>query len=138
MTLTLLVLAVPLTLRFFDPEIQTEMATMHREELAPYTLALSTDARFTPLAALDRDVTALQAQISAGVAPDAVLKDPEVVALTASYTAISAAYDSAEREVACEKDGTCGSGRVGAGPAFEEKRAAVTVWPPNGKRRRRR
>lgn len=48
-------------------------------------------------------------------------KDPEVARLQNWVDTLRIRYDRAEGDVVCEKEGTCGSGRVGAGIAYNEK-----------------
>lgn len=118
-----LVVSTPLTLQIFEVEIDSELIAMHTQELEAFEAGLREDPRFTDLPATKAEIQQLEVDLAAGTAPDAVSGHPEVVALTAQLAQVTIDYNAAEQEVACEKDGTCGSGVIGAGPAFEEKQA---------------
>lgn len=116
-----LVVSTPLTLQIFQAEIDAELIQMHTEELEAFEDRLDSDPRFRDIDAMKAEISELELAVAAGAPADAVSANPEVAALTQQLAQVSADYDVAEQEVACEKDGTCGSGVVGAGPAFDEK-----------------
>jgi len=118
-----LVVSTPLTLQIFKAEIDAELIAMHTEELEAFETRLDADPRFADIDAHKAEIQQLQLAIAAGAPADAVSANPEVAALTAQLAQVTTDYDAAEQEVACEKDGTCGSGVIGAGPAFAEKQA---------------
>ncbi len=118
-----LVVSTPLTLQIFKAEIDAELITMQTEELEAFETRLDADPRFFDIDAKKAEISELELAIAAGASSDAVSANPEVAALTARLATTTTDYDAAEQEVACEKDGTCGSGVIGAGPAFEEKQA---------------
>ncbi len=115
------VVSKPLVLSVFSPEVERELTVMHREEQAQFERDLASDARFVGLDAKRQQMARLQDELAAGVPAGAVLADPEIQDLTARLDAVSREHDAAEQAVTCEKEGQCGSGRVGAGPAFAEK-----------------
>ncbi len=118
-----LVISTPLTLQIFKAEIDAELVRLHQVELEGFENALLADERFADLPEWRAEIVDLEQAVTAGVPADVVSSNPEVVALRERLTLVEADYNAAEQEVACEKDGTCGSGKVGAGPAFEEKKA---------------
>ncbi len=117
-----LVISTPLTLQIFKAEIDAELVRIHQAELESFEKTLLADERFIDLPEWKADVVELESALVAGVPADIVSANPEVAALSAQLALVETAYNAAEQEVACEKDGTCGSGLVGAGPAFEEKK----------------
>jgi hypothetical protein len=117
------VISTPLTLQIFNREVAAQIQTMHAEDQAEFEHQLSVDPRFSGLPQMKSQIAALQHQIAAGSAPGGVVQNPEVVLLRQNYEALTTEYNAAEQAVACERDGTCGSGQVGAGPAFAEKKA---------------
>ncbi len=118
-----LVVSTPLTLQIFKAEIDSELIAMHTEELEAFETRLDADPRFSDIDEKKAEISELQLAIAAGAPADSVSANPEVAALTAQLAQVTIDYNAAEQEVACEKDGTCGSGVIGAGPAFEEKQA---------------
>ncbi len=117
-----LVVSTPLTLQIFKVEIDSELVAMHTEELEAFETGLREDPRFADLPETKEQIQQLENDLAAGIPVDAVSGHPEVSALADQLAQVRADYDVAEQAVACEKDGTCGSGIVGAGPAFEEKK----------------
>lgn len=115
------VMSTPLVLRMFQSEIDQQLVVLQQQAQAAFEADLRADPRFVDLPDKRAEVVELQEQIAAGSADDVVLAHPEVVDATERLDAVSEAYDAAELAVACERDGTCGSGRSGAGPAFAEK-----------------
>ena len=117
-----LVISTPLTLQIFKAEIDSELIAMHQAELESFEKTSGgRRALLRPRRVEGRDLE-LESALVAGVPADIVSANPEVAALSAQLALVETAYNAAEQEVACEKDGTCGSGVVGAGPAFEEKK----------------
>lgn len=118
-----LVVSTPLTLQVFKAEIDAELVQMYTEELEAFENRLDNDPRFRDVDAMKAEISELELAVAAGAPADAVSANPEVAALTNQLAQVTADYNAAEQEVACERDGTCGSGIVGAGPAFKEKQA---------------
>ncbi len=115
------VVSTPLTLQVFNSEIEAELQAMHQEADAGFEQSLASDPRFAALAAQRQQIVALERSIAAGSAVDAVLANPEVVQAQRHYDTADAQATAAEAAVVCEREGTCGSGRAGAGPAYAEK-----------------
>lgn len=118
------VVSTPLTLNVFGDEINTQLQVIKTREAAEFERQLQTDPRFASLAKDEAKIEELQNQIAQGVPGDAVLKDPQVKDLSSRLLAAETEYRAAEKAVMCEKEGTCGSGTPGAGPASAEKIAA--------------
>ncbi|GAB3243360.1 DUF4407 domain-containing protein [Kineosporia babensis] len=114
------VVSTPLVLRIFQPEIETEIKVMHAEEAAAFKDQLDADSRFSGIPALQQQIAQQQAIVDAGpsASPES---DPAVKTARAALATAQAAYDEAEEAVVCEIEGTCGTGRRGAGIAYDEK-----------------
>ncbi len=118
-----LVISTPLVLRIFEPEIQAELVNIHRERADQFDRAMQNDERARQI----NDLRARQAQLQATVASGGVVtdvsKDPEVARLQPQVDAARTKYNDAEEAVVCEKEGRpgCGSGKAGAGIAYNEK-----------------
>lgn len=118
-----LIVSTPVTLQIFEREINTELTLMQAEDLEEFQEQQRNSPRVRELAAMQFEIRELEArQGSDGVAAE-VLADPRVIDLTTRLRTLETAYDEAEQAVVCEKEGTCGSGRAGAGIAFREKEA---------------
>ncbi|WP_250285211.1 DUF4407 domain-containing protein, partial [Frankia sp. CiP1_Cm_nod2] len=118
-----LVISTPLVLRIFEPEIEAELATMHRESADQFDRDMQNDERARQINDLRARQAQLQATVASGGAVADVSKDPEVARLQPQVDAAREKYDAAEQAVVCEKEGRpdCGSGRPGAGIAYNEK-----------------
>jgi len=114
------VIAEPLVLRIFDREITAEQAVMARADKARFDADLARDPRFRDLPARETRVAELE-RVASGAAPVDLSQDAEVARLRADLAAREQQYRQAEAAVVGEKDGTAGSGRPGAGPAYREK-----------------
>ncbi|TCB99631.1 DUF4407 domain-containing protein [Micromonospora zingiberis] len=114
------VISTPLVLRIFESEIETQLEINHRVAQEAFNRALAEDPRFTAIPTLKARVDELQAVVN-GTGGTNVEDDPTVNRLSQEYQRLSRAYEAADKAVVCEKEGKCGSGRVGAGPAYREK-----------------
>ena len=115
------VMSTPFVLRLFQAEIDQELVLMQQQAQAQFEQDLREDPRFADLPERKAEIVALQESIASGTADDVVLAHPEVRDASERLDAVAAEHDAAEQAVACEKEGSCGSGRAGAGPAYEEK-----------------
>ncbi|HET8600894.1 MAG TPA: DUF4407 domain-containing protein, partial [Segeticoccus sp.] len=115
------VLSTPLTLQVFGGEINNELKVMQAEQQAAFTQQLASDPRFRGLPQQRAELNRLQHELTTPVAEDAVYGNPEVADLRTRLADLDGQLSVAEQAVVCEKEGTCGSGVVGAGPAFHEK-----------------
>ncbi|WP_432502792.1 DUF4407 domain-containing protein [Kineococcus arenarius] len=117
------VVSTPLTLQIFHDEIDEHLAVQHRADLAAYEQALQEDPRYTNLEADEQRIRELQDLVNTRSTDAIVLNDPAVKDLREQLAAVDAEFQQAEKDVACEKEGTCGSGRAGVGPAAADKEA---------------
>jgi hypothetical protein len=118
-----LVISQPLVLRVFQPEIDNELDAMQRERQERFDADQKRDSRFAGLPAIEARIAELRSKATGqGLDLDAALQaDPEVQRLQRDADRLSAEYQKAEAAVVCEKEGTCGSRKQGAGIAFREK-----------------
>ena len=116
-----MVISEPLVLRVFQPEINSELEVMQLEQKATNARALEEDPDYARIPAMEEEIEQLERIVSGQTDSAAVLEDAEVAALTADVEAKQDEFNLADQAVICEKEGTCGSGKVGAGPAYEEK-----------------
>lgn len=115
------VISIPLVLRIFQPEIDAELQVMRNEALDVAQTRLNEDQRFAVIPALEADEDQLRAVV-AGQQRASVADDPEVRTLQEQFDAKEAEFRQAEQEIICENDGTCGTGVVGRGASYLEKR----------------
>ncbi|WP_018500891.1 DUF4407 domain-containing protein [Parafrankia discariae] len=114
------VISTPLVLRIFEAEITTELAQMRSERESAFLATSQTDERGRRITALTAERDQLQNTIDSDASVD-VSKDPEVIRVQGLVDAKQTEYNQAEQNVVCENEGTCGSTRVGRGPAYAEK-----------------
>ena len=114
------VVSAPLVLQIFAGEINAQLDLDRRAALADFTKSLDNDPRYVQIPALTTKVQQLQ-QTADGVLTADVSKDPDVARLQTQYDQLNTQYLRAEQNVVCENEGTCGSGNVGKGPAYDEK-----------------
>jgi hypothetical protein len=112
------VISAPLVLRIFQPEIGSELEVMRNERFVESQTQIG--ERFAQIPVLEQREVELQGTVSGQVRPS-VAADPEVERLQTAFDAKNAEYQTAEQNVVCENDGTCGSGAVGRGPSYREK-----------------
>lgn len=117
------IISMPLVLRIFQPEIDTELVVMQNEDRQRAQAQI--DETFQRRSQLEADVARLQAEAS-GQARDTVAADPEVASRQREFDAAQSEYEQAERDAICELQGPgCdgGSGRAGSGELYEQKQA---------------
>jgi hypothetical protein len=114
------VISTPMVLQIFQPEIKTELDVMHAQDISNYDRLLASSKQYALIPVLEKRIPTEQATVDAGVHPD-VAADPGVEAAQKAYNNAEAVYEKAEQAVVCEKEGTCGSLKVGAGIAYREK-----------------
>jgi hypothetical protein len=129
------VVSVPLVLRIFQAEINSELQVMHSENLISAQKTL--DEQYADIPATQARVAELQA-VASGERQPSVSTDLDVVAAQQEVQSAQAAYDKAHYEAQCELDGTCGTGDRGVGEAYrqakvKEDRAADTLAAANAK-----
>ena len=116
-----LVVSTPLTLQAFTAEINDELTVMQAESQAAFTQQIAHDARYRDLPAQRVEIRRLETAVATPLSDSAVLADEAVANLSSQLAVAQAAYERAEQAVVCEHEGTCGSNKVGAGPAYREK-----------------
>jgi hypothetical protein len=114
------VISTPLVLQIFGPEIATEIQVMHREDQDEFQRSLASDTRYREIPVLERKIRDGQQLVDSGGSTD-VSQDPAVKTADKQAADAAAALRTAEKAVICEKEGRCGSGKAGAGIAFDEK-----------------
>lgn len=114
------VISTPMVLQVFQPEIKTELDVMHAQQINDYDEMLANSKQYALIPVLEKRIPIEQATVDAGVDPN-VAAVPAVKAAQQVYDAAEAVYEKAEQAVVCEKEGTCGSHKVGAGIAYQEK-----------------
>jgi hypothetical protein len=116
-----MVVSTPLTLQIFDKEIEAELTVMQLEQQAAFEERINSDPRYRDIPRQRARIAELQQFLALGGDSDAVLSHPEVKEISQKLASVEKALGRAEQAVICEREGTCGSGRVGAGPASAEK-----------------
>ena len=114
------VISTPVVLQIFRPEIDTELIVMQAERNTEYNKKMSANPEYAKIPDLQAQIKADQSTVDRG-APVDVESDPTVAGARQQYDAAQKAYATAEQNVVCEKEGSCGSGKRGAGIAFREK-----------------
>ncbi|GIF73923.1 DUF4407 domain-containing protein [Asanoa siamensis] len=109
------VISVPLVLRIFQPEINSELQVMRSESLIANQKKL--DEQFADLPTLQARVDELQAVADGREQPN-VSSDPDVRTARDAVTTAQKSYDDAAAKAQCELDGRCGTGRAGQGDAW--------------------
>ncbi|WP_433825898.1 DUF4407 domain-containing protein [Actinoplanes sp. CA-015351] len=114
------VISTPVVLQIFAPEIETELFVMQAEQTEAYNRQIATNPDYAKIPELTEQIAADEAVLAKGVSVN-VESDPAVTAVRELYDKAQTAYLAAEKNVVCEKEGTCGSGLAGPGIAFDEK-----------------
>lgn len=116
------VVATPLVLRIFQPEINAELENMRIEAAAAVQVKLK-DA-YRQVDDLEKQERGLQDTIE-GRNGAAVSADPDVKAAQAAYDKAQETYLQADHEAQSELDGSGGTKRPGAGDSYFAKRDAA-------------
>lgn len=114
-----LVIAEPIVLKVFSAEIDVEVVRLQQEEIAAQRAQQARD--YERLDVLRKRAAELEGTLTMVSTNEALLKDPKHQELTKELESLRGRLDTAEKAVICEKEGTCGSGKAGAGPAYAEK-----------------
>ncbi|WP_432514267.1 DUF4407 domain-containing protein [Kineococcus sp. SYSU DK001] len=117
------VISMPLTLQIFHDEIDEHLAVQHRADRAAFEVDLQTDPRYAKLDEKRQQIKDLQKTINTRGTDSLVFNDPTVTELRDQLATVTDDFQQAEKDVACEKEGTCGSGKAGVGPAAADKEA---------------
>jgi Domain of unknown function (DUF4407) len=121
------VIATPLTLRVFGPEIDTEVVSIQAEAADAYKAGLESDSRFRQLPALRERIAAHQAVVASGGHADPALEpvNDRLATEQAAYDKAVSSYQQLAAKAQCEMDGTCGTGDAGDGGAYQSAKAAA-------------
>ena len=111
-------ISTPVVLKIFEPEIRTQLTVLHARQIAEYNRDVAANPDYASLPGLEKAIAADERLITGGADVESV---PAVVAARAQYDDAQKRFLRAQADVVCEKEGTCGSGRAGAGIAFDEK-----------------
>ncbi len=118
-----LVMSTPLVLQVFSPEIQSQLAHDHQVAKERLERELDQDARFRDLPEDRAALEEAKRELAGGTTNEQVFEDVAITALRDDLVEAQERLRTAELQLICERDGTCGSSSVGRGPAYEEKRA---------------
>ncbi|MER6758052.1 DUF4407 domain-containing protein [Micromonospora echinofusca] len=113
-------ISTPMVLQIFGPEIKTELSVLHAKRIAEYNRNTANNPDYASIPALEKSVADDEKIVAGGLAIN-VETDPAVVEVRKQYDAAQVRFEQAQKDVVCEKEGKCGSGRPGAGIAFNEK-----------------
>ncbi|SFR22908.1 protein of unknown function [Lentzea waywayandensis] len=116
------VVATPLVLRIFQPEINAELENMRFEAAAQVQVKVK-DA-YRQVDELEKQDKELR-DIIDGRNPISVSSDADVKALQAAYDKAQDTYLKADGDAQCELDGKCGTGVPGVGESYNSKKAAA-------------
>ena len=117
-----LIVALPLILRLFHPEIALEQTVQQTQARSAFTRQLAADPRYAQLPALQTAIPQLQRQVDTGVTVDPGT-DPQVSALTAQVTQATAALSAATAARINEDAGAGPSRHAGQGPVYAQLQA---------------
>jgi Domain of unknown function (DUF4407) len=115
------VISTPLVLWIFQKEINTELDVIHQQKVEANATTLNNDPRFAGLPKLRDEIDSLQKVVDGTTPTASVADDPTVKSLQTQYDNLQTQYLNAERDAACELDGSCGSHSRGVGPAYQQK-----------------
>ncbi|MFY1634750.1 DUF4407 domain-containing protein [Solwaraspora sp. WMMB335] len=116
------VISMPLVLRIFQPEIDSELEVMHAESLTAAQQTL--DEQYQDIPSLQQRIAEL-VPVANGERRASVADDPDVQAARAQVAAARDDYETAAEKARCEFTGECGTGDPGDGPAYQQAKAAA-------------
>ncbi|WP_051765332.1 DUF4407 domain-containing protein [Saccharothrix syringae] len=116
------IISMPLVLRIFEPEINSELVVMQAE--ATTAKQQKYDEAYGRIKELEGVEAELLAVVS-GRAATSVTDDPEVKTRKAELDAAEKTYQDAAASAQCEYDGTCGTGVPGDGESYRQKKRAA-------------
>src|SRR5665213_1755282 len=114
-----LVIAEPVLLRAFQPEIRAELLVMQAQQQAAFQSQLNGDTQFRQIPADQARIASLEATVNGTVTNGAVLNDPLVKQLTQQVATTQVQYQAAQQAAICDLQGTCD--QAGAGPVYDQK-----------------
>ncbi len=122
------IIAEPLILRVFQPEIEAELETMQGERQRSFEASLLDDPTTERMNALTVAIEADRAVVRQGATAGDLSEDPEVARLRTERTDLRSQRDEVIAQIDCEARGTCGTATYGEGPEFRrltERRAEL-------------
>jgi len=122
------IIAEPLILRVFEPEIEAELETMQGERQRSFEASLVDDPTTLRVAALSDSIRTSRAVVETGVTAGDLSEDPEVARLRGERADLREQRDDVIFQIDCEARGTCGTANYGEGPEFRrltERRAEL-------------
>jgi Domain of unknown function (DUF4407) len=114
------VISTPLVLWIFQREINAELEVINQQNAVVFQQQLNGDERYKGLPALEAQVADLQAIVD-GRKVEEIPAGQELARLRTQYKELDDLYNKRQQEATCERDGTCGTGVVGAGAEYLQK-----------------
>ncbi|HET9591651.1 MAG TPA: DUF4407 domain-containing protein [Solirubrobacterales bacterium] len=115
------VIAEPLVLRVFEPEVTAQAIRDKQQARAEGRQAIK--QQYASIATLQGNRDQLQAEVTGVNDGAAVVESPAYREAEANLRRLESKAAKARHAAACERDGRCGSEKQGAGPAYAEKNA---------------
>jgi hypothetical protein len=113
------IISMPLVLKIFEPEINSELIAMQAETVKRNQDEY--DKAYAKIKELEQEEAGLLA-VLAGRAATSVSDDPDVKAAKSALEVAEKAYQDARQSAQCEFDGTCGTGVPGDGESYRQKK----------------
>lgn len=124
------IIAEPLILRVFEPEIEAEMESVQGARQRAFEAGLADDPVVLRIDELNDAIVVNQAVVRSGVTAGDLNEDPEVARLRAERAELRTERKTVIEQIDCEARGTCGTATYGEGPEFERlsaRRAELDV-----------
>lgn len=116
------IISMPLVLKIFEPEINSELIAMQAETIQRNRdLYNQAYGKITELEAEEARLL----DVLAGRATAVISDDPDVKAAKSTLDVAEKAYQDANQSAQCEFDGTCGTGVPGDGESYRQKKRAA-------------
>jgi hypothetical protein len=116
------IISMPLVLKIFEPEINSELIAMQAETVQRNQDEY--DRAYDKITELETEEAGLLAVLS-GRAAATVSDDPDVKAAKSALDVAEKAFQDARQSAQCEFDGTCGTGVPGDGESYRQKKKAA-------------
>lgn len=116
------IISMPLVLRIFEPEINSELIAMQTETVERNQARY--DEAYGKITELEAEEGTLLAVLS-GRAAATVSDDADVKAAKSALDVAEKAFQDAKQLAQCEFDGTCGTGVPGDGESYRQKKQAA-------------
>ncbi|HEX6343916.1 DUF4407 domain-containing protein [Umezawaea sp.] len=116
------IISMPLVLRIFEPEINSELIAMQAETTKQNQGKVADAfAKITELEGEERELL----DVLSGKSTTTISDDPDVKAAKAGLDTAEKAYQEANRLAQCEFDGACGTNVPGDGESYQQKKRAA-------------